>query len=121
MAQDEGLKDSLDRLCKAALEQVKQGVVLLILSNRVLSEHQLPIPTILAVSAINQALVHHQYRDVNILVETGCVRTASMCGLTGFGATAIYPYLFVKLTRFSLKGSYPARKDRFTSISHRSE
>ena len=101
MAYDEGLHSSIERLCKAALAYAKQGVVLLVLSDRSLEENQLPVPMVLIVSAINQQLVDHQFRcDVNILVETASTRDAHQCAvLLGFGATAIFPYLACETLR----------------------
>ncbi len=91
----EELDHAVIKLCERALEEAKNGAVLLVLSDRDLSEESLPIPAAMAVGAVQRTLVENNLRcDTNILVETGSTRDSHhFAVLLGFGATAIYPYL----------------------------
>ena len=89
------LQQALLTLCDQAESAVRQGSVLLILSDRTLAKNRLPIPAVLAVGAVQQRLVDTNLRcDANIVVETGSARNPHhFAVLIGLGATAIYPYL----------------------------
>jgi glutamate synthase (NADPH/NADH) large chain len=89
------LQDSLRRLCEKVKEEVSSGAVLVILSDRNISEDTLPIPAAMAVGVVQQTLVSMAKRcDTNIVIETGAARDPHhFAVLIGFGATAVYPYL----------------------------
>jgi glutamate synthase domain-containing protein 2/glutamate synthase domain-containing protein 1/glutamate synthase domain-containing protein 3 len=89
------LERALEELAGAAMAQVKAGTRILVLSDRELPGGQAPIPALLAVAAVNQALRTAGLRtDVGLLLETGEAREVMHIALLlGFGATAINPYL----------------------------
>ena len=118
------LKAALDALAADALAAVKDGAKIVILSDRKLlslpgdkenrslgdseerspslqnsktpsSESKKRIPSLLAVAAVNKALVDAGVRpSVGIIVESGEVREVHhFAVLLGFGATAVNPYL----------------------------
>ena len=89
------MHQTLLRLCEEAEEKVRQGTVLLVLSDRAISPTRLPIPAPMAVGAIHNRLVEKNLRcDANLIVETASTRDPHhFAVLIGFGATAIYPYL----------------------------
>lgn len=89
------LKQAIDELCQQVEKLVRQGVVMLILSDRNISAQRLPIPAPMAVGAVQQRLIEKHLRcDANIIVETASARDPHhFAVLLGFGATAIYPYL----------------------------
>ncbi|WMC10205.1 glutamate synthase large subunit [Oceanimonas pelagia] len=91
----EGLKAALVRLCEEATAAVRDGAVLLVLSDRAIRQDRLPIPAAMAVGAVQRTLVENNLRcDSNIIVETASTRDPHQFAvLLGFGATAIYPYL----------------------------
>ena len=91
---DGGLKSALDALAADALAAVKEGAKILILSDRGFYAGKI-IPSLLAVAAVNKALVDAGSRpSVGIIVESGEVREVHhFAVLLGFGATAINPYL----------------------------
>ena len=68
---------------------------LIVLSDRFSDETLAPVPSLLAVGAVHQHLVHERKRtQVGLIVETGDAREVHhMCLLLGYGATAINPYL----------------------------
>lgn len=93
------LENAIVQLCDEAVERVKQGVVLLQISDRDIAEDKLTIHAALAMGALNDRLVNEGLRcDVNIIVETATTRDPHhFAVLLGLGATAIYPYLAIQI------------------------
>ncbi|WP_086113276.1 glutamate synthase large subunit [Xenorhabdus beddingii] len=93
--QETSLKNAVSTLCERAEELVRNGAVLLVLSDRNISSEKLPIPAPMAVGAIQHCLVEKNLRcDANLIVETASARDPHhFAVLLGFGATAVYPYL----------------------------
>lgn len=91
-----GLKAALDTLAADALQAVRDGAKIVILSDRAAvdgrSKH---IPSLLAVCAVNRALTDAGVRpSVGVVVESGDVREVHhFAVLLGFGATAVNPWL----------------------------
>ncbi|WP_254537420.1 glutamate synthase large subunit [Halomarina litorea] len=71
------------------------GHDLLVLSDREAGEGRLPVPSLLAVSAVHHHLVRTGQRNrVGLVVESGDPRTVhQMATLVGYGAGAVNPYL----------------------------
>ncbi|WP_373700591.1 glutamate synthase large subunit [Neisseria dentiae] len=92
---DSGLKAAVETLCNQAEEAVRNGTVLLVVSDRHIAQDRQPIPSALAVGAIQNRLVAANLRcDANIIVETAEARNPHhFAVLIGLGATAVYPYL----------------------------
>ena len=92
---EEGLEEAIRRVCDQAAQAVRDARVLLILSDKGLSEGELPINALMATGAVHHHLVRLGLRcDSNIIVETGWARDPHhFAVLFGFGATAVYPYL----------------------------
>jgi len=90
-----GLKKALEAVREEAAEAVRNGRVLLILSDNHLKKGELPINATMATGAVHHHLVSQGLRsDANLIVETGWARDPHhFAVLFGFGATAIYPYL----------------------------
>lgn len=90
-----GLENGIKNICRRVMEEVEEGAVLIVLSDRNVSEDTLPIPAAMAVGAVQQILVENAKRcDANIIVETASVRDSHhFAVLIGMGATAVYPYL----------------------------
>jgi glutamate synthase domain-containing protein 2/glutamate synthase domain-containing protein 1/glutamate synthase domain-containing protein 3 len=100
------LERALDALCAEAEAAVREGLNLLVLSDRDLPPSLIPIPSLLAVSAVNRHLLRRGCRTgVGLLMETGEAREVMhMALLLGYGATAINPYLaFETLADMALK------------------
>ncbi|MDU6409617.1 MAG: glutamate synthase large subunit [Yersiniaceae bacterium] len=89
------LETVIRNLCDQAEHKVRDGAVLLVLSDRAISPARLPVPAPMAVGAIQTRLVEKNLRcDANLIVETASARDPHhFAVLLGFGATAIYPYL----------------------------
>ncbi|NNM61622.1 MAG: glutamate synthase large subunit [Steroidobacteraceae bacterium] len=94
-AQALDLKSAILALCDRAERAVRDGKLVLLLSDRYLVRGKLPIHALLATGAVHHRLVETGLRcKCNILVETGVARDAHhFACLIGYGATAVYPYL----------------------------
>jgi glutamate synthase (NADPH) large chain len=91
----EGLEDALKRICREAEAAVRDGNIILLLSDRYLLRDKIPVHALLATGAIHHHLVKIGLRcKCNILVETGTARDPHhFACLIGYGATAVYPYM----------------------------
>src|SRR6516165_5369589 len=91
----DGMAPALERLCREATEAVTAGHNILILSDRAVSAERVPIPSLLATSAVHHHLIRQGLRTkTGIVVETGDAREVHhFCVLAGYGAEAINPYL----------------------------
>ncbi len=91
----EGMERSLDWLCSQAENAVQQGWNIIILSDRAVSSSRIPIPSLLATSAIHHHLIRKGLRtSVGLVVETGEAHEVhQFATLAGYGAEAINPYL----------------------------
>ncbi len=91
----EGVEAKLASLCAEAVDAIKGGKNILIISDRGVSATQVAIPALLALSAIHQHLVREGLRTTaGLVVETGTAREVHHFGvLAGYGAEAVHPYL----------------------------
>ncbi len=91
----EGVEARLASLCAQAVDAVKSGHNILIVSDRKVGKDSVAIPALLATSAIHQHLVSKGLRtSAGLVVETGSAReTHHFALLAGYGAEAIHPYL----------------------------
>lgn len=89
------LKEALDNLFIECDKAYRNGANILILSDKGVDEGHMAIPSLLAVSALEQHLVKTKKKtDVSIIVESGEPRDVhQFATLLGYGTTAIYPYL----------------------------
>jgi glutamate synthase (NADPH/NADH) large chain len=94
-SKDQSLFEAIKQVQKDAEIAVRQGVTQLILSDKGLSETNLPIPMLLCVGAINSFLIEKKLRGyVSINVQSGeALDTHSFATLIGVGATTVNPYL----------------------------
>jgi glutamate synthase (NADPH/NADH) large chain len=92
---DEGVEAKLASLCAQAVDAIKGGNNILIISDRAVNQTQVAIPALLALSAIHQHLVREGLRtNAGLVVETGSAREVHHFGvLAGYGAEAVHPYL----------------------------
>jgi glutamate synthase domain-containing protein 2/glutamate synthase domain-containing protein 1/glutamate synthase domain-containing protein 3 len=91
----EGLKRALDELCQRASLAGKAGYTLLIISDRGVNKDYAPIPSLLALAAVHNLLVKEETRtQVALITESGEPREVMHFALlSGYGASAINPYL----------------------------
>lgn len=89
------LEKAIDRLFVEADRAYRDGANILILSDRGVDENHVPIPSLLAVSALQQHLVRTKKRtSLAMILESGEPREVHhFATLLGYGACAINPYL----------------------------
>jgi glutamate synthase (NADPH/NADH) large chain len=94
-AAETGLEQAIKNLIAQAESAIREGITILILSDREVAEGQLIIPSAMATGAVHHHLIKQSLRsDANIVVETGDARDGHhFAVLLGFGATAVYPWL----------------------------
>ena len=89
------LKNALDRLFVEVDRAYRDGTNVIILSDRGVDEYHMAIPSLLAVSAIEQYLIRTKKRTaVSMILESAEPRDVHhFATLLGYGARAINPYL----------------------------
>ena len=89
------LKRALDQMKIAADRAYRNGANIIILSDRGVDENHVAIPSLLAVSALEQHLVRTRKRTaVSVILESAEPRDVHhFAALLGYGARAINPYL----------------------------
>jgi glutamate synthase (NADPH) large chain len=105
-----GLKEALDTLCARAEAGVREGINIVILSDRRAGEHNIPMPSLLACAAVHHHLIRQGLRtSVGLVVESGEPREVHhFCCLAGYGAEAINPYLAFE-TLLAMKDQLPQK------------
>ena len=91
----EHMEAALTDICQQAEKAVHDGYNIIILSDRLVGPDRVPIPALLATSAVHHHLIRKGLRtSVGLVVETGEAREVHhFCTLAGYGAEAINPYL----------------------------
>lgn len=91
----EGVEAKLASLNAEAVDAIRSGKNILIISDRRVGPQQVAIPALLALSSIHQHLVREGLRTTaGLVVETGTAREVHHFGvLAGYGAEAVHPYL----------------------------
>ncbi len=98
---DEGLRNAIERICDEVTEAVKQGHLIITLSDRKIDANHLPIHALMATGAVHHRLIREGLRcDANLIIETATARDPHhFAVLIGYGATAVYPYLSYSTVR----------------------
>lgn len=120
------LEKAIDRLFLEVDRAHKDGANIIILSDRDIDENHVPIPSLLAVSALQQYLVRTKKRtSVALILESGEPREVHhFATLLGYGACAINPYLAHESIRCLIetgmldKDYYAAVKDYDQAVLH---
>ena len=104
----------VDALCCASAEAaVREGINIIILSDRRAGADRIPIPSLLACAAVHHHLIREGLRtSVGLVVESGEPREIHhFACLAGYGAEAINPYLAFE-TLVAMKGESAAEARR---------
>ena len=98
---DEGVEAKLASLCAEAMDAIRSGHNILILSDRKMDRDHVAIPAVLALSAVHQHLVREGQRTTaGLVVETASAREVHhFAVLAGYGAEAVHPYLAMQTIR----------------------
>ncbi len=107
-----GMEQVLDELCGRAEAAVREGVNIIILSDRAAGSDRIPIPSLLACAAVHHHLIRVGLRtSVGLVVESGEPREVHhFACLAGYGAEAINPYLAFE-SIIAMKDQLPAKLD----------
>src|ERR1700686_4370922 len=112
-----GLEQVLDELCARAEAAVREGINIVILSDRMAGSDRIPIPSLLACAAVHHHLIRTGLRtSVGLVVESGEPREVHhFACLAGYGAEAINPYLAFE-TIISMKDRLPSALDDYEIV-----
>ena len=101
----QGLEWALEKLCHQASSAIEDGYDIFILSDREMNEFRVPIPALLAVSAVHHHLTREGSRtQVGFVLESGEPREVHHFALLiGYGATAINPYLVFETVKDQIR------------------
>jgi glutamate synthase (NADPH) large chain len=115
----EGVEAKLASLNAEAVDAIKGGKNILIISDRRVGPAQVAIPALLALSSVHQHLVREGLRTTaGLVVETGTAREVHHFGvLAGYGAEAVHPYLAME-TLVSIAGDLPGKPTADKAISN---
>ncbi len=104
------LEEALVEICRRAEKAVDDGRNFIILSDREVSESKVPIPSILAVSAVHHHLIAAKKRmQIGLVLESAEPREVNHFALLfAYGASVVNPYgAFSVLERLCENGSLP--------------
>ncbi len=89
------LKQALEMVCDKAENAVRNGAVILILSDSELVKDHITMHALMATGAVHHHLIKKGLRcDANLVVATGTARDPHhFATLIGYGASAVYPYM----------------------------
>lgn len=113
------LAAALQSLRREAEAAVQGGERIVILSDRDLPEGLIPIPALLAVSAVNAHLVRaSRPTSFSLVVETGEARDVMhVAMLVGYGAAAVNPYLaYETVADLASRGGLSREVERTTAV-----
>ena len=111
------LERALDHLFVEVDRAYRDGVNILILSDRGVDDNHVAIPSLLAVSALQQYLVKTKKRtSLSLILESGEPREVHhFATLLGFGASAINPYLALDTVK-QLIDEHMLDKDYYAAV-----
>ena len=112
------LEKAIERLFLEVDRAHRDGANIMILSDREIDENHVPIPSLLAVSALQQHLVKTKKRtSVALILESGEPREVHhFATLLGYGACAINPYLAQESIRYLIETGM-LEKDYYAAVS----
>jgi len=116
------LRAAIVDICDRAVAAVRDGKVILVLSDRDVLRDKLPVHALLATGAVHHRLIREGIRcNANLVVETATARDPHhFAALIGYGATAVYPYLAFEVLNDMIRcGEIPAGEPTSVGINYR--
>ena len=116
------LKQVIGNICDQAVQAVRDGNVILVLSDEDIAQDKVPVHAALATGAVHHRLIREGLRhSANIVVATATARDPHQFAvLIGYGATAVYPYLsYQVLHAMSRSGCYRDKESEDIGRSYR--
>ncbi|MDR3666058.1 MAG: glutamate synthase large subunit, partial [Ignavibacteriaceae bacterium] len=108
------MRERLDQICVEAVDAVKSGISLIILSDKGTDIHHAAIPCLLATAAVHHALLRAGLRtNTGLIIESGEPREVHHFALLcSYGANAINPYVAYETLAYLAENKFlPARLD----------
>ena len=101
----EGIEARIASLCAEAVDAIRGGHNIVLITDRHMDRGRVAIPALLALSAVHQHLIAVGLRTTaGLVVETGSAREVHhFAVLAGYGAEAVHPYLAME-TLLALRG-----------------
>lgn len=114
----EDMKEYLDKVVNMAIEAVRGGSEIIIISDSGVNDRLTYIPSVIATGAIHHKLIQEGLRsNCSIVVNTAqCWNTHHYAVLIGYGASAICPYLTLETIR---QNTGDPKKGKSLSIEQR--
>ncbi|MDR1920302.1 MAG: glutamate synthase large subunit, partial [Candidatus Adiutrix sp.] len=112
---------ALTRLEREAFEAARSGARVIVVSDKKAGGRKLPVPSLLAVAAVNRKLMETGDRvQVGLLCETGEAREVShIAMLLSLGASAVNPWLaFETVSDLAAREKLPARIGATTAVEN---
>lgn len=100
-----GITAAIQRICDNAVEKVRNGAEVLILTDKALDKAEFVdttyVPPMMIIGAVHHRLIEEGLRmDTGIIVETGSAwSTHHFACLIGYGANAVHPYLALETVK----------------------
>lgn len=93
-----GYKLALERVCSEASQAIEDGIKVIILSDRAIGPHRVPLSALMACGGVHHHLTLQKKRsNVALMIETGEAREVHhICVLVGYGADAVCPWLVME-------------------------
>ncbi|KAG8952645.1 glutamate synthase [NADH] [Tulasnella sp. 424] len=94
-----GYEETLTRICDEASQAIKDGVKVIVVSDRATGPDRVPLSALVACGAVHHHLVKNKQRaKVALMVETAEAREVHhICVLVSYGADAVCPYLMLEV------------------------
>ena len=107
-----GMEKAIDALSAQAEQAVRDGINIIILSDRKAGTDRVPMPSLLGCAAVHHHLIRQGLRtSVGLVVESAEPREVHHFGcLAGYGAEAINPYLAFE-TLIAMNADLPGKLD----------
>jgi glutamate synthase (ferredoxin) len=120
------LEKAIDRMCNEADRACREGANIIIISDRGIDENHVPIPSLLAVSALQHHLIRTKRRtSVGLILESAEPREVHhFATLIGYGVCAVNPYMAIETIRMMCeqgqldKDFYAAVDDYNSAVLH---
>ena len=114
------LADVIRAIADTAVQGVREGKTLIILSDRNLARGRIVVHALLATGAVHHALTREGLRcRANIIVDTGTARDPHhFATLIGYGATAVHPWLALQ-SLYDLEGSGESDAESIRAVQRR--
>ena len=114
------LEGSLKKVCGEAEDSINEGYNIIVLSDKLISKNNAPIPSLLATSKVHQHLIDKGLRTSSgLVIETGEAREIHhFCCLAGYGADAIHPWLALDVVKNLIEDfdEYDAKENYIKAI-----